>query len=416
MDLFSASLRYAKPFRFGTSDPEPELPIASRGLIGDGHTAALVRPDGIIDWLCFPRFDSPSVFGGILDPKHGGITGIRPEAPRFDSLQAYDPDTNVLETLLMVPNEGVIRLTDFMPWNDDPRACIHEVHRRVECRDGSVALNIIFDPRFGYGASETTVERREHGVIARSGAESIVIVVGHNVAWHDRPGGGVQATVHLRKGEHCWVILSWDAPDPEPLTAYRPFEQLRATRHHWRHWASQLEYDGPNRHHVMRSALALKLMIYGPTGAMVAAPTAALPEWLGGERNWDYRFTWSRDTAMGIRAANRIGYSREAREFFHFMRDALQANPELQVMYAVTGDPVPEERELSHLRGYADSRPVRIGNGAKDQLQLDTAGALIDAAFLHEQNGGAIGLRTWRHLRHVVSSVAKNWHRPDHGI
>lgn len=418
MDLFSASLRYAAPFRFGLSetDPDPVLPIAARGMIGDGHTAALVRPDGVIDWLCFPNFESPAVFAGILDPERGGMTCVRPVRRRFDSLQAYDPDTNVLETLFTVPDEGIVRLTDFMPWTDDPRASIHEVHRRIQCRSGEVELELVFDPRFGFGERLPKFARNEHGVRATDGRNALVCVVGRDCTWQERPEGGLSTTVRLRKGEHCWMVLSWDAPDAEPLKAYRPFEQLRATRHQWREWSRHLRYDGPHRHHVMRSALALKLMIYSPTGAMVAAPTTSLPEWIGGGRNWDYRFTWTRDTAMAIRAANRIGYDREAREFFHFMRTALENEPELAVMYTVHGGPVPEERVLSHLRGYRGSLPVRIGNGARDQLQLDTAGALIDAAFLHEQNGGAIGLRTWRVLRNVLTTMARTWHQPDHGI
>lgn len=416
MDLYSSSRRYASPFYFTEGSHETPLPISARGLIGDGDTAALVAPDGSIDWLCFPRFDSPSVFGAIVDRERGGLTAMRPAAARFESIQAYDPDTNVLETLFTVPSEGILRMTDFMPWTDDPRQAVHEVHRRIECRAGRVEVEVIFDPRFDYGRATTKIEYCEHGLRAHDGQDSLVAVLGSDAKWEPRPEGGAVARFTLQKGEHAWMVLSWDAPIPAPLGAYRPFERLRSTREEWRNWARKLDYHGPFRHHVMRSALALKLMVYGPTGAMVAAPTTSLPEWLGGGRNWDYRYTWTRDTAMSIRACNRIGYAKEARDFFHFMRGALASNPELQVMYTVTGEPVPEEQILSHLRGFAGSAPVRIGNGAKDQVQLDTAGALIDAAFLYEQTGGNIGLRTWRHLSEVIRSVASNWHRPDHGI
>lgn len=416
MDLYSASRRYNAPFFFSAEERDSELPIAARGMIGDGDTAALVAPNGAIDWLCFPRFDSPSVFAAILDREQGGFAALRPHGVRYESLQAYDPDTNVLETLFTVPGKGVVRMTDFMPWTDDPRAAIHEVHRRLECREGSVDMEAIFDPRFDYGRARTEIAYMEHGLRAHNGKDSLVAVLGQNAKWEPRPEGGAQTKFTMRKGDQVWMVLSWDSPAPEPLGAYRPFEQLRATRHEWREWSRRLDYAGPNRHHVMRSALALKLMIYGATGAMVAAPTAALPEWIGGTRNWDYRYTWTRDTAMAIRACNRIGFAREAREFFHFMRAALDANPELQVMYSVRGERVPDEEILSHLRGYGGSGPVRIGNGARDQLQLDTAGALIDAAFLYEQTGGNIGLRNWRHLSQVISTVAQNWHRPDHGI
>ncbi|MDD9938647.1 MAG: glycoside hydrolase family 15 protein [Myxococcales bacterium] len=416
MDLYSASRRYTRPFTFTSDSDRAALPIAARGIIGDGHTAALVRVDGAIDWLCLPQFDSPSIFSGILDAERGGFTSITPACYPFESLQAYDPDTNVLETLHEIPGQGTVRVTDYMPWTDDPRATIHEVHRRVECRDGEVELDMVFDPRFDYGRTAPTFEIGEHGVLARSGDQRLVAATGGRVQWETREQGGVRARLRLKRDERRWMILSWNAPTPETIGTYRPFDQLRTTRAHWRDWARGLEYEGPFRHHVMRSALALKLMIYGPTGAMVAAPTTSLPEWLGGGRNWDYRYAWTRDTAMAIHAANRIGYRHEAREFFHFVRDALEESPQLEVMYTIDGARVPTEEELPHLSGYADSKPVRIGNGAKDQLQLDTAGALIDAAFMYEKSGGALGVRAWRQLRTVTDQVTRDWHKPDHGI
>jgi GH15 family glucan-1,4-alpha-glucosidase len=222
--------------------------------------------------------------------------------------------------------------------------------------------------------------------------------------------------VRLRAGERLWMVLSWGGTRAEPISAYRPFEHLRATRHYWREWARKLSYDGPWRHHVLRAALVLKLLMYARTGAMVAAPTTSLPEWIGGHRNWDYRYTWTRDSAMAIRAANLIGYSREAREFFHFMRDALDDGSGLRLVYTIDGRNVPAEAQLDHLAGHRDSRPVRIGNAARDQVQLDTAGALIDAAYLHEHFEGTLTLRTWRHLRKIADDVSKRWREPDHGI
>jgi len=417
MDLYSAAKRLNRPFRFTEAFPDGELPIGARGIIGDGVTSALVRVDGVIDWACMPRFDSPSVFGAILDPERGGLTAITPSSRPFESLQRYDPDTNVLETLFQVERQGVVRMTDYMPWSDDPRASIHEIHRRVHCVEGEVELDVVFDPRFDYGRAETRFEVEESGALARSADGDTLVAVMEGAAWKERPRGGLQTKVKLRAGERKWMVLSWGAPGPEPVQGYRPYEHLRATRVHWREWASKITYEGPWRHHVQRSALLLKLLIHAPTGAMTAAPTASLPEWIGGGRNWDYRYTWTRDAAMAIRAANLIGYGTEAREFFHFVRDALDRHDgELQIMYTVDGDHVPEEQTLAHLRGFGGSGPVRVGNGAKHQLQLDIGGALVDAAWLYERFGGSLGLRAWRHLRQVIEVMRTRWTEPDHGI
>jgi GH15 family glucan-1,4-alpha-glucosidase len=212
------------------------------------------------------------------------------------------------------------------------------------------------------------------------------------------------------------MVLSWDAPRAAPISAYRPFEHLRSTRHHWREWAHGLRYDGPWRHHVMRSALLLKLLQYAPSGGMVAAPTTSLPEGLGGERNWDYRYVWMRDAALCIRAMNLIGYSQESRDFFHFVRNALTRHEDLHIFYSVEGGMVPDEQTIPWLSGYRGAAPVRIGNGAKNQLQLDNAGYLLDAAFVYERFGNALTLRFWRHLVRLMDRMRTEWHKPDHGI
>ncbi|HJL16023.1 MAG TPA: glycoside hydrolase family 15 protein [Sandaracinaceae bacterium LLY-WYZ-13_1] len=416
MDLYSAAKRLNRPFVFDDGTSGHELPIGARGLIGDGSSCALVRADGAIDWACMPRFDSPSVFGAILDPDRGGLTAITPTARPFESLQRYDPGTNVLETLFRIPGQGVVRMTDYMPWTDDPRATIHEIHRRVQCVEGEVTLVAVFDPRFDYGRAETRLSVDGEGVLASGGPDTMAAVL-EGAAWKAGGPGGVEARFSMHAGEGRWMVLSWDAPQPEPIRAYRPYEHLRMTRHRWREWANQLTYDGPWRHHVVRSALVLKLMIHARTGAMVAAPTASLPEWIGNQRNWDYRYAWTRDAAMAIRAANLIGYGTEARDFFHFVRETLEDRDHvLHVMYAVDGAEVPAEQVLDHLRGFRDSSPVRIGNGARDQVQLDISGALVDAAWLYERFGGSITLRTWRGLREVVEAVRGHWTEPDHGI
>ena len=413
MDLYSAAKRLSRPFVFRQPEDARRLPIGARGAIGDGFTCALVRVDGAIDWLCLPRFDSPSVFASVLDAERGGITAVTPAQMPFESLQRYDPDTNVLETLFRVEGQGVVRLIDYMPWREDPRLSIHEVHRRIQCVEGEVELDCIFDPRFHYGEDIPELECQDDGVMARGHrGERLIAVLSDGTPWQPRPEGGLRARFRIRAGERRWMVLSWDAPRPESIAAYRPFDHLRDTRHHWRQWASGLNYDGPWRHHVLRSAL----LMYAPTGAMVAAPTTSLPEWLGGVRNWDYRFTWTRDTSMAIRAANLIGYKSESRDFFHFVRDTLTNENPLQVMYAVDGEAVPPEQTLTHLRGFQGSAPVRIGNEARHQTQLDTAGALLDAAFLHERFGGTLTLRVWRRLSQVVEAARARWSEADHGI
>lgn len=417
MDIYSATRRLNRPFSFEPQTRGEELPLAARGLIGDGTTCALVRMDGAIDWLCFPRFDSPSVFGGILDDKRGGLAALTPATRPFKSLQRYDPDTNVLETLFDVLGQGSVRLTDYMPWSNDPRASIHEVHRRLECREGAVEMHVIFDPRFGYGQHAPRFEISPEGALAIGpNGERLVAALSRPCEWRVRAEGGVETSLSLRSGERVWNVLSWDAPRAAPISAYRPFEHLRSTRAHWRAWAHGLRYDGPWRHHVVRSALLLKLLQYAPTGGMVAAATTSLPEGLGGVRNWDYRYVWVRDAALCIRAMNLIGYSQEAREFFHFVRSALTSREDLHIFYTVEGGMVPDEEILPWLGGFRGSAPVRIGNGAKNQLQLDNAGYLLDAAFVFERFGSPITLRFWRHLVRLMERMRTEWHKPDHGI
>lgn len=417
MDLYSAAKRLGRPFLFTDEASSRDLTIADHGLIGDGFSAALVRADGAIDWLCLPRFDSPSVFASLLDEDRGGSTSVRPLDYPFETLQRYDPGTNVLETLFRADGRGALRLTDYMPWTDDPRSAMHEVHRRVQCVEGEVPVRVVFDPRFGYGLSDTELEVTGPSVLAKGASgERLMAVIGGNGRWVGRERGGVEAVFSLKAGERVWIVISWNTTEPESVLAYRPFEALRNTRHRWRDWVRGLEYDGPWRHHVIRSGLLLKLLMYSPTGAMVAAPTTSVPEWLGGKRNWDYRYTWSRDTAMAVRAANLLGCRSEAREFFHFVRDTLERDRKLQIMYAVDGGRVPDERTLDHLAGYRGCKPVRVGNGARDQVQLDTAGALMDAAYVYERGGGSLTARGWRRLREVVDNVAATWRETDHGI
>ena len=421
MDLVSAARRLRRPFVFADQGAFRNIPLAARGMIGDGFTAALVAVDGAIDWLCMPRFDSPSVFARVLDSEKGGSMAIRPAQLPFESVQAYDPDTNVLETLFVSGDRGSVRLLDFMPWANDPRASTHELHRRIDCPSGEVEVEVVFDPRFDYARAMPRLSVTEYGVMAEGpNGERLSLSVSDHfdgpLKWQTLPGGGVRTTFTIRPGRQVWCVLAWASESVEPYQSHRPFEQLRVTRRHWREWSSRLTYDGPWRHLVLRSALTLKLLMYAPTGAVVAAPTTSLPEWPGGPRNWDYRFTWTRDAAMAIRSANLIGFGDEARDFYHFLRDAVDRKAGLQIMYTIDGQAVPDEQELPHLAGAFGSRPVRIGNMARDQLQLDTTGAIIDAAQLYERFGGALPLPAWRTFVSIMEVAERTWMEPDHGI
>ncbi len=413
MDLYTTAARLAEPF---VVDGEA-APLGRHAVIGDGSTAALVGVDGGVEWLCLPRFDSPSLFASLLDPENGGSFRVCPARRPFESLQAYDSQTNVLQTLFRAPDRGVACLTDFMPWTEDPRFTVSQVHRLLEVHEGTLEFEIVFDPRFDYGRGETRVHTAEHGAVAEGpGGERCSLSVSSAFRFEPRAGGGLVARAQLRQGERAWFILSWGGVKPEPVLAYRPYDHMRATRTFWRRWTSQLQYEGPWRHDVMRSALTLKLLQYKPSGAMVAAPTTSLPEALDGSRNWDYRFSWVRDSAMAIRAMNLIGYHEEARGFFHFVRETIDRRGQLDLMVGIEGDEVPEELLLDHLSGYRGAGPVRIGNAAKDQLQNDITGSLLDAIALHERQGSALDLGLWRQIRVLVDQAAISGRQPDQGI
>ena len=413
MDLYTASRRISTAF---SVDGKP-LDSSRYGVIGDGSTVAFVGVDGSVDWLCFPSFDSPSVFSKLLDAERGGCFRVAPAHARYESQQAYDDSTNVLQTLFRRDGDGVLVVTDFMPWNGDPRSRFHELHRLIEVREGSMEIEILFDPRFDYARGETRTEIADEGVIAEGpNGERMSLSIGGGVTFERHPSGGTIARTTLRSGQRMWCVLSWRSKRPEKIAAYRPFDHMRATRAFWRKWAARMHYDGPWRHDVMRSALVLKMLQFAPTGAMVAAPTTSLPVSPDGGRNWDYRYSWTRDSAMAIRAMNLIGYPREAQGFFHFVRDTLEARDDLDIMVTITGGDVPEEITLEHLAGHFGSRPVRVGNAARSQTQHDIIGPLLDAASLHEQSGGTLGLRLWRQIRGLVNIAVEHASEPDHGI
>jgi GH15 family glucan-1,4-alpha-glucosidase len=390
------------------------LAIRDYAAIGDGRTAALVARDGSIDWLCLPDLDSPSVFAAVLDDEQGGRFVLCPEDP-YEVARRYLPDTNVLETTFTTAH-GVVRITDALTLPDDRLGPLRELARRVEGLAGRVRLRWRVEPRFAYGRRPTRVERRGPVPVAACGADAIAIR-----AWDAGPVDLADTSISGRFAivEGRRALLAVAAAHAEPLVF--PSRQavetrIDATTAFWRRWCAARTYDGPWKEAVLRSALALKLLVYAPSGAIAAAPTTSLPESIGGARNWDYRFCWIRDTSFALEALLQLGCTDEAHSFFWwFMHATRLTRPKLRVLYRLDGGAHTPERELS-LAGYRGSRPVRIGNAAAGQLQLDTFGDLLDTTWVYVSKGHGIDADTGRELAEVADYVCGIWQEPDHGI
>jgi GH15 family glucan-1,4-alpha-glucosidase len=387
------------------------LPISDHGIIGDLHTAALVGVDGNVDWYCCPRFDSPSVFGSILDARKGGSYRISP-AGQCVSKQLYFPETNVLLTRFL-SEDGIGELQSFMPVNSAQRLV-----RRVGCIRGEMGFSIEVEPRFDYGRAAHETHLTDRGAVFRSPSLTLTL---HSPVPLERTEAGVRGRLSLRGGERASFVLATGAPDGGAFTEERAARDFDDTVAYWRRWLSRSRYRGRWREMVNRSALALKLLTYEPTGALVAAPTTSLPEQLGGPRNWDYRFTWVRDASLSLDALMRLGFSDEAAAFLGWIRARLaevrsgDSGP-LQIMYGVDGRHELPEEELDHLEGYRGSAPVRIGNGAAPQRQLDIYGELVDSIYISQRHGERIGYDAWSDLLRALDWLAEHWDEPDEGI
>jgi GH15 family glucan-1,4-alpha-glucosidase len=397
------------------------LPIAEHGLIGDLHTVALVGTDGTIDWYCCPRFDSPAVFAAILDADHGGLFRIAPDGDGWSTKQLYLPDTNVLVTRFLMPG-GVGEVQDFMP---PPRtagaAHRHRMIRRIVAVRGQVRFVVEVAPRFDYARVRHDVELTPHGAVFSS--PGLALGLSTRCPLEIVGGGDVRAHVDLRAGETATFVLDRIelGESPAPCTDAEITAEFDATVAFWRRWLSRSRYSGRWREMVHRSALTLKLLTYAPTGAIVAAPTTSLPEHLGGERNWDYRYTWMRDAAFTLYALLRLGFTDEARAFMNWLQArvrqaASRESGPLQIMYGIDGrEDLPEE-ELPHLEGYMGSAPVRIGNGAATQLQLDIYGELMDSLYLCNKYGLPVYHDGWVQVTRTLEWLIDHWNQPDEGI
>ena len=390
------------------------VPIGDYAAIGDGRTVALIARDGSIDWLCLPDLDSPSVFAAVLDADVGGRFSLEPEVPA-QVQRRYLPDTNVLETTFTT-RQGTVQVTDAMALPSSDLGPTRELIRRVDCRAGRVPMRWRITPAFRYGAARPRIGRRGRFPVAVGGRDALAVC-----SWQ---AGEAQIDDEAIFGrfearESGSALIALCAAHQEPLvfpTREQVEGRLDATTAYWRRWASQRAYDGAWRDAVIRSALALKLLFYAPSGAIAAAATASLPEEIGGERNWDYRFCWVRDSAFTLEALLQLGCPGEAEAFFWWLLHASQlTHPRLRVLYRLDGGDHAPERTLE-LDGYRGSRPARVGNDAAAQTQLDIYGDLLQTALIYARAGGRLDRETGRRLAGIADLVCRIWRQPDSGI
>jgi len=404
--------------------------ISEHGLIGDLQTAALVTTDGTVDFFCCPRFDSPSVFCSLLDAEKGGYFRIAPAGGNYVSKQLYFPNTAMLITRFLTP-DGVGEVLDFMPVIEGPPTDRHRLVRHLRVARGTMKFEVEVQPRFNYGRSGHTVEVTEAGAVFR-GADGMELTMhtagrrrstAEGGAVIERAGDGLRMTFTMREGDSGrGVMLESMGGAPQSLEPAELERLAQDTERFWKGWLGRSTYTGRWREMVTRSAMTLKLLTYHPTGAPVAAATLGLPEQAGGERNWDYRFTWIRDGSLSMHALAGLGYLEEAGRFGAWMRDRAIADADadgsspLKIMYRVDGSSDLAEETLDHFEGWRSSRPVRIGNGAADQLQLDIYGEAADAIMTGDDFGLPIAHAGWRAINQIIDWVADNWDQPDEGI
>jgi GH15 family glucan-1,4-alpha-glucosidase len=390
------------------------------GIIGNLDTCALVGRDGSIDWCCFPHMEAPSLFAAILDTDWGGHFAVRPSGP-FDSDQAYVGETNILRTAFRT-SSGTVTLTDFMPARIvvEPEALHQAMFRKVTCDDGEVTLEIDFAPRFDYGRAETIITPTQSGALATGNHERVFL---YAPVEFEVVSGRATATRAIKAGESFWLLLRYGID-----LAMKPGESeriLEETLDFWGSWAHDCGgsptclFYGPWHGLVVRSGLILKLLTHHETGSIAAAPTTSIPEEVGGERNWDYRFNWIRDAAFSVQALFNLGHTEEAKRHLRWFIDICKSSPHpeaIQIIYGMHGETDLLEEKLNHLSGYRNSRPVRIGNAAAGQTQLDIYGELINAFYETTRYGEGVTEEDWTSIKMIVDYVCKIWDTEDYGI
>jgi len=402
--------------------------IGSYGFLSDCHTSALLSYDGAVEWLCLPRFDSPSAFAAVLD-RGAGHFKLGPRGVVVPISRRYEPGTLVIETTWVTDSGWVVvhDLLSIAEWAPEggedgrPRTA-HEADnsllRLMTCVDGEVEMEMECLPRFAYGAEAASWSGGELGEAVAEGADGTRLQLTSDMEL-SLAGGAASGKLRLRENESGFCAVTWGEGDlGGPRSAPEALERLDSTEEFWREWLRAGEFpDHPWRIHLQRSALVLKGLTYAPSGAIVAAPTTSLPETPGGERNWDYRYSWIRDSTFSLWALHTLGFDQEARDFMRFIVSVCKEDPDLQIMYGIGGEKDLTESTLDHLGGYGGARPVRIGNGAFDQRQNDVWGALLDSIYLHEKALRGTGTPADRQLiRHQVEAAIAAWEHPDQGI
>jgi GH15 family glucan-1,4-alpha-glucosidase len=400
--------------------------IEDHGLIGDLQTAALITDDGVVDWFCAPRFDSPSIFAALLDRRRGGYFRIAPVGTDYVSRQLYLPDTPILITRFLSA-DGVGEVIDFMPVAGDRATDRHRLVRMVRVVRGRMRFGMECHPRFNYGRDRHEAELTSDGAVFRTDAMTVTVSParrnGRLVRENDirLVDGGMEASATLSAGDVGGLVLETGAVGPpRVVTPDEILHMFEQTREFWRGWLARSRYRGRWREAVDRSAMTLKLLTYAPTGALVAAPTAGLPEQVGGERNWDYRYTWVRDASLSVSALLALGFTDEAQGFLGWLNDRIDPatgnGAPLRVMYRIDGSSDLGEETLDHFEGYRGSRPVRIGNGAADQLQLDIYGEALDSIHVADAHSLEMSHHAWRNVTHMVDWLCDQWDQPEDGI
>jgi alpha,alpha-trehalase len=407
------------------------VPIGEYGFISDGETVALVSPGGCVDWMCLPRMDSPSIFGALLG-RHAGTFRVSPSDAMVPVSRRYIPGTLILETSWGTET-GWIIVRDALvmgPWRHEQKLSSvqrriptdyeaeHVLLRTIRCVKGEVQTVAECEPVFDYGRSRVRWEYTDHvyhqgEAVGEGLAQTLRITTDMNLGFE---GGRACTRTLLKEGETRFVALSWGSKEP-PFTYADAYARQVWTAHHWQHWLARGRFpDHPWRSHLQRSALTLKGLTYAPSGAICAAATTSLPEAIGGERNYDYRFSWIRDATFALWAMYSLGFDWEAVDFTSFIADIASTDDDLQIMYGIDGERDLPERTLDHLPGYAGSRPVRIGNAASEQRQHDVWGALLDSVYLHSRAADHLDTRIWPILGKQVEAALKHWREPDQGL